>query len=162
MSISRIGRLLLGFRVVVGAAAGVGPARLPALLNIAVHEPGFVSALAILAPGAVVGPRSSFRIPPLANRGGERLRRAVSTVLARADRHPFPEAGTDGARTAADHAPSVDTGAPLPVTGVVVPGAPCAASHSRKPPAKAFAFAPSRAPGGSAPSLFALPPPSTT
>ena len=61
MSVSRIGRLLLGLGVLVGVAAGVGllvgfePARLPpALLNIAVYKLVFVSALAILAAGAVV------------------------------------------------------------------------------------------------------------
>lgn len=61
MSISRIGRLLLGLGVVIGGAAGVGllagfePARLPpALLNVAVYKLLFAAALAILAAGAVV------------------------------------------------------------------------------------------------------------
>ena len=61
VSVSRIGRLVLGLGVLVGGAAGIGllagfePARLPpALLNIAVYKLMFVSALAILAAGAVM------------------------------------------------------------------------------------------------------------
>jgi hypothetical protein len=61
VTVYRVGRLLLGLGVLVGAAAGIGllvgfePARLPpALLNIAVYKLLFVSAMAILAAGAVV------------------------------------------------------------------------------------------------------------
>ena len=60
MSAARVGRLLLALGLLVGCAASVGlligfePARLPpALLNIAAYKLTFISALGLLAAGAV-------------------------------------------------------------------------------------------------------------
>ena len=111
MIVTRIGRLLLGLGVLVGTAAALGllagfePARLPAaVLNIAVYKLLFVSALAILAAGAVTL-RHAARTAGRARGPGPVVGGRPPAGLASASAPPSPLTPGEPAVAARDRAP---------------------------------------------------------